>query len=122
MARRAAREISSGQVIALGPGLPSLVPQEISPGAGAWFLTHTGLLNHGPGQNPVGSASLSFADAAAMVHGGHVDTAVIETAWVTAGGDFGHRTHDSIILELGGLDPELVISPGIFVNRVVQTI
>lgn len=26
------------------------------------------------------------------------------------------------ILELGGLDPELVISPGIFVNRVVQTI
>ncbi|MCH7714394.1 MAG: hypothetical protein IIC99_12310 [Chloroflexi bacterium] len=26
------------------------------------------------------------------------------------------------ILELGGLDPELVISPGIFINRVVQTI
>lgn len=26
------------------------------------------------------------------------------------------------ILDLGGLDPELVISPGIFVNRVVQTV
>ena len=26
------------------------------------------------------------------------------------------------LLELGGLDPELVISPGIFINRVVQTI
>ena len=25
------------------------------------------------------------------------------------------------ILDLGGLDPELVISPGIFVNRVVRT-
>ena len=97
MARRAAREISSGQVIALGPGLPSLVPQEISPGAGAWFLTHTGLLNHGPGQNPVGSA---FRAMAATISVAEVDE----------------------ILELGGLDPELVISPGIFVNRVVQTI
>ena len=26
------------------------------------------------------------------------------------------------IVEVGGLDAELVISPGIFVNRVVQTI
>lgn len=26
------------------------------------------------------------------------------------------------LLELGGLDPELVISPGIFINRVVQTV
>ena len=92
MARRAAREIASGQVAALGPGLPGLVAAEMSPGAGAWFLTHTGILRYCSGEDPVISVSLSFSDTAAMVHGGHVDTSVIETAWVTAEGDFASRT------------------------------
>ena len=104
MARLAAREISSGEVVALGPGLPTLI-SDLVPGdipAGAWFLTHTGILNHGPAEAGTGLAaatlgaassrggsSLSFTDVSAMVHGGHVDTAVIETAWVTSGGAFG---------------------------------
>ena len=92
MARRAAREISSGQVIALGPGLPSSVPQEVPAGTGVWFLAHTGILTYGTGENPAGSASMGFTDTAAMVQGRHVDTAVIETAWVTAGGDFANST------------------------------
>ena len=110
MARRAVREVSSGQVIALGPGLPSLVTREIPAGTRAWFLTSTGILNYGLGDNRTGldseapgvawsqgGSSLSFTDTAAMVHGRHVDTAVIETAWVTAGGDFANLTTGSTL-------------------------
>ena len=116
MAQRAAREISFGQVIALGPGLPSLVPGEIPTGTGAWFLTHTGKLSHGPAENPAGSSSLSFADTAAMVHGRHVDTAVIQTAWVTPGGDFANRTAQAA----AGLDaPETSVELAACAGRVI---
>lgn len=103
MARRAGREIGSGDVVALGPGIPSLI-LDLVPGdvAAAWVLSHTGILIRGSGDagtdlasethqaaGSKGGSSLSFTDTTAMVHGGHVDTAVIETGWVTFGGDFG---------------------------------
>ncbi len=105
MARRAAREVISGQVIALGPGIPELVLEETIAGSGAWFLTPSGVLAYGGGENQPGldptelggavsqvSASLSFSDTTAMVHGRHIDTAIIEAGWVAPSGDFAHWT------------------------------
>ena len=64
VARRAAREITPGAVVALDRGLPELVAQATPASMGAWFLHSDGTLNGMP---------LSAADAAAIVRGGYVD-------------------------------------------------
>ena len=45
MARRAAQELFSGAVVALGPGLPCQLPGEI-PDNGVWFLADSGVLGN----------------------------------------------------------------------------
>ena len=97
MARRAAKEIASGQVVALGPGIPEGVTGQVHVGSDVWFLTPVGTLVHGGSKNQRRMVSqvsvpLSMADTAAVVHGGHVDTAIIEVAWVNTQGDFAHWT------------------------------
>ena len=117
MARRVAQELHSGEVVGLGPGLPSLVPDQVPEGSGILFLSESGALGYCVGNPdaaandsvlvatdaPVdsngrmvefmpGGAALSTVDVAAMVRGGHVATAVLQTAQVTASGDFTHWT------------------------------
>ena len=113
-ARRVLRELRSGETVGLGPGLPGLIPREIAPGPGPWFLADSGALGYraldegtakdSPSHDsPVdsggdgvayhlGGVTLSTVDVAGMVRGGHVDAAVLQPAKVTAGGDFTHWT------------------------------
>ena len=120
LARRVAQELRAGEVIALGAGLPTLVPHEVlqqAPNpAGVLFLADSGALGYrvyasGPeavapeaaapdvvdssGQ-PVallpGGSVLSLVDAAALVRGRNADLAVVQPAQVSAAGDFTHWT------------------------------
>ena len=116
LARRVAQELRPGEVIALGPGLPTLVPQEVPDAAGMLFLADSGALGYRvsgsgpeaaapePGATDVvdssgravtllpGGATLSMVDAAALIRGGHAALAVVQAAQVSAAGDFTHWT------------------------------
>ena len=117
MARRAAQELSAGDVVGLGPGMPSLIPGQAPAGWGVWFLADSGALGfqaaeaaagakpataqeyNGPvdsdGQ-PVafmpGGSPLSLVDAAALIRAGYVDAAVLQPAQLNAAGGFTHWT------------------------------
>ena len=111
LARRVAQELHPGAVVALGAGLPTLVPQHTSDAAGVLFLADSGALgyavpvsgNQGPDPDAVdssgravtllpGGSMLSLADAAALIRGKNADLAVIQPAQVNAAGDFSHWT------------------------------
>ncbi len=117
LARRVAGEFRSGEVVAVGSGLPTLIPGQLPPVSGVMFLSEGGALGYtaqedatqefqpptrgwgdaadSNGQGVVllpGGTFISVIDVAAMVRGGHVDTAVVQPAQVSAGGDFSHWT------------------------------
>lgn len=94
IARRAAREIPPGAVVAIEPGLPELVAQVAPASLGAWFLRADGTMNGAP---------LSAADAAAVVRGRYVDLAIIQPAQVDSSGNFVSRSRAA---------PESVGTPG----------
>ena len=84
VARRAAREIPPGAVVAVDRGLPELVAHVTPPDLGAWFLRSDGTLNGIP---------LSATDAAAIIRGGYVDIAFVHPAQMTADGSFVGRNY-----------------------------
>ena len=120
LVRRVAQELRPGEVIVLGPGLPTLVPQEVSrnvpDAAGVLFLADSGALGYrvpasgseaaaleagatdvvDSGGRAVtllpGGSVLSLVDAAALVRGRNADLAVVQPAQVSAAGDFTHWT------------------------------
>ena len=110
MARRAARSLDPGNTVALGPGLPTLLAEHLSPDCGILVLYDGGTLgypqNQGHSRDPdylvdsngrgtwlsPGSSVNSLIDVAAMMRGGHVDVAVVQTAQVSVQGDFSHWT------------------------------
>lgn len=109
-ARRVARELVAGEVVGLGPGIPSLLPAETPKAMGIWFLADSGACYYGPpdGQSGVlgdvvdssggearllpGGCSLSIVDVASAACGGHVGSAVLQTAQVSSDGNFSHWT------------------------------
>lgn len=104
IALRVARELSPGDVVNLGIGLPTLVANFIDDEAGVLFQAENGILGYGgilesdfdqdqinaSGQ-PVGlQPGASFFDSAtsfAMIRGGHVDVAVLGGLQVSQRGD-----------------------------------
>ena len=112
MARRVARELSPGQVVALGSGLAASVASQTPASLGVIFLTESGLAGdfsprdrngreeHTPdglvdsnGQPVIlgaGGSINSAVDAAAMLRGGHVDVAIVHASEVDASGSFRH--------------------------------
>ena len=111
-ARRVAREFNTGEVVALGPGMPCSVPTIMPGDAPVQFLADSGALGYGLGVEgesngqgqfvldssgqmvliKAGGTFLSTVDLAAMIRAGQVSTAVIQPGWVTPTGDFSHWT------------------------------
>ncbi len=95
IARRALAELSAGDVVNLGIGIPTLVADLIKPEQGIILHTENGMLGLGPapeaggaldypvnaGKAPVtalpGSSYFDSADSFAMIRGGHVDVAIM---------------------------------------------
>ena len=108
MVTRAAAELGAGEAVALGPGLPGLLPAQVSSLNAVWFFSDNGVVGYQAGAlagaHPAvdangdsvgiapGGSFCGVVDVAGMLRGGHVALAVIQAAQVSAAGDFVHWT------------------------------
>jgi 3-oxoacid CoA-transferase B subunit len=105
IAARAAQELSPGEIVNLGIGIPNLIPGYLGVGTEIFLHTENGLLGVGPrpandeldpdlvdaAKRPItalpGASYFDSASSFAMIRGGHIDVAVLGALQVGERGD-----------------------------------